>query len=95
MLVSRSKYNTVRDALLLLQFRYNALLKQWNDLVERINNKGGEAFLKGHPQSIVKNQFTRDELTQLIGLAHPDKHGGSKTAEEITKKLLEMRQSAK
>jgi hypothetical protein len=94
-LVSRSKYNTVRDALLLLQFRYNNLLKNWNDLVEKINQKGGEAFLKSQPQSLVKNPFTRDELMQLIALVHPDKHGGSKAAEELTKKLLDLRQSAK
>lgn len=35
--------------------------------------------------------FTDAELKQLIALCHPDKHGGSKAANEITAKLIRMR----
>jgi hypothetical protein len=94
-LVSKFKYNTVLQELAIVRMRYNALLQRWNDLVEKINLKGGESFLKSQPQSLVKNPFTRDELMQLIALVHPDKHGGNKAAEELTKKLLDLRQSAK
>ena len=36
-------------------------------------------------------QFSRQELTEMIKLCHPDKHGGSEAAGEITKRLLEVR----
>jgi len=38
-----------------------------------------------------KPQFSKAEIAQLIKLCHPDKHGGSEAAGEITKKLLLMR----
>jgi len=36
-------------------------------------------------------QFSRQEITEMIKLCHPDKHSGSETAGEITKRLLEVR----
>lgn len=35
--------------------------------------------------------FTKKEITDLIKLCHPDKHGGSETANTLTRKLLQMR----
>ena len=38
-----------------------------------------------------QDQFSQEELNTLITLCHPDKHAGSKRANEITSKLLSMR----
>lgn len=66
------------------------LAKQWNELVEKINAKGGEDFLNGNIKP-----FTEDELTKLIQLCHPDKHGGKSMAVEMTQKLLQMKKDIK
>ncbi len=63
-----------------------ATTNQWNALVQRINAKGGEQFLRGE-----STQFTREELTHLIKLCHPDKHGGSASSVAMTQKLLNLR----
>lgn len=39
--------------------------------------------------------FNEKELKQLVALCHPDKHGGSKVAEEMTRKLLALRTNEK
>lgn len=36
-------------------------------------------------------EFETDLLKRLLHLCHPDKHGGSKMATEVTAKLLKMR----
>lgn len=38
-----------------------------------------------------QGSFTPDEIKTLVRLCHPDKHNGSKAANEITQKLLAMR----
>lgn len=50
----------------------------------------GEKFevYKGLKQNTV---FTKNEIKTLIFLCHPDKHNGSKSANEITSKLLGAR----
>lgn len=47
------------------------------------------AFLNSKPL-----QFTDDEIKQMIVLCHPDKHGGSKSAHDITARLLSMRRKS-
>lgn len=76
---------------------YSSLINEWNALVRRINALGGEDFLReaergkrAAPPDDPKS-FSREELTKLVALCHPDRHGGCKKAEEMTKKLLEMR----
>lgn len=66
------------------------LVKKWNDLVDRVNARGGEDFLDSEPEQ----QFTGDELKVLISLCHPDKHGGKAIATEMTQKLIELRVSS-
>jgi hypothetical protein len=68
--------------------RYDQLIDKWNKLVARVNARGGESFLSGET---APRQFTKDELRQLIALCHPDKHGGSQAANDITAKLLSLR----
>jgi hypothetical protein len=71
--------------------KHNAMVKKWNELVEKINARGGEDFLEGKVQS----QFSADELTRLIQLCHPDKHDGKSMAVELTQKLIQMKESLK
>ena len=89
MFVRRKHHVAVCAELLALRLRHAALLHQWNGLVEFINSRGGERFLTGtaHAAPI----FTEDELTALVTLCHPDKHGGSKQSETMTIKLLAIR----
>jgi hypothetical protein len=66
----------------------------WNELVERINAKGGEDFLDNavlNPPS----QFTQEDVNRLIRLCHPDRHNNSDVSNEITKKLLQLRDTLK
>jgi hypothetical protein len=72
--------------------RHNAKVRQWNDLVARINALGGEQFLRGGERQVAA-QFTADELRSLIQLCHPDKHAGKPIATEMTTKLLAMREA--
>lgn len=67
-----------------------SLRRKWNDLVDQINQKGGEDFLK---RATIggKQQFSQDDIFNLIKLCHPDKHGNSELANEMTKKLFAMR----
>lgn len=93
MFVSKSKYNELKDkyhkTLLELSQAQNKIFSitfKWNELVDKINAKGGTAFLDTEYL-----QFTKEEIRILIKFCHPDKHGGSKEAGEITARLLKMR----
>lgn len=76
-----------------LQSQYSQLLAQWNFLVDLINQKGGQTFLDHGRiwREPPKEKFSKAEIALLIKFCHPDKHGGDKDANEITKKLLLMR----
>ena len=66
------------------------LRRRWNGMVDKINAKGGEAFLDQNGSC----QFSPEEIKSLIILCHPDKHNGGQTsviATKITQKLLKMR----
>lgn len=83
--------------LIMWQRGYADLLAKWNDLVNQINAKGGEDFLRrGKVPSRVPSrpsQLTLDDVHRLIQLVHPDKHGGKPAATEMTAKLLKLRES--
>lgn len=80
----QANYNTVK---------YNILLKEYNDLVRQINEKGGQAFLKHgsiygrQPEVKTVKQFTDEELKQLLRLVHPDKHNGRDVATKMFQKI--------
>jgi hypothetical protein len=61
--------------------RYNRMVKEHNEMVDEFAYGGGGS-----------NPFTPEELKILIGLCHPDKHGGKESANKMTQKLLAMRQ---
>lgn len=66
----------------------------WNELVDRINQKGGEDFLE-HGSLNPASQFNPEDVNRLIRLCHPDKHNNSDVANEITKKLLKLKETLK
>jgi hypothetical protein len=71
---------------------YTDLQRKWNDLVERVNEKGGEAFLeRGVLPDDAPPQFTPEEIRNLIFLCHPDRHNGKAIAVQMTQKLLKLR----
>lgn len=92
MIVLRSTYTALRDEHDILRLKYDALLTQWNGLVDVINRKGGKDFLtKG---TIVNKQLlTKDDIKRLLPLVHPDKHDGKPAAVEMTQKLLALREA--
>lgn len=96
MFVSRAKYNKVvhenmqlRLEIISVSLDLDILRNKWNSLVDKLNRKGGQDFIDN--AELGKKVFTKEEIEVLISLCHPDKHCGSKKAEEITKKLLSMR----
>lgn len=72
---------------------YKQLLNDYNKLVKRINEKGGEQFLQHATIQPAGIQLSKEDLRSLIQLCHPDKHGGKKSAVEMTKKLNIIRDS--
>ena len=72
-----------------LKLQYSALLRNYNLLVDAIKE------MTSKKSTETNLHFTQEELKKLITLCHPDKHGGSKIAEEMTAKLLEMRSRVK
>lgn len=87
MIVLRSTYDRLNLEFFGLQYKYAALLAQWNSLVEEINNKGGKTFLKG----TTTRQLSNEDIKRLLMLVHPDKHDGKPVAVEMTQKLLSLR----
>jgi len=89
MLVLRSTYNSLHVEHCLLQMKYDKLLAQWNELVGQINAKGGRDFLDGSGFP----RLSKDDITRLLQLCHPDKHGGKPQAVDMTQKLLRLREA--
>lgn len=87
---ANEEYDNVVGSLL-YRSRYEQLLKQYNDLIKRVNQKGGDQFLKYGSIQPQGAQISQDEIKTLIQLCHPDKHNGKESAVEITKKLLSLR----
>lgn len=85
MWVPTSKYNHACQVAKSWHDAYHNLLAEYNKLVELINAKGGEAFLNS------SSQFTPEQIDRLIRLCHPDKHGNSEAANEMTAALLKIR----
>ena len=88
MLVFESTYNLEVLERRTAQHQYAQMLAKYNELVKRINRHGGEDLFRGKPES---NQFSKEEINKMIALCHPDKHNGKKTANDITRRLLEFR----
>ena len=85
-LFSPTKKTRLREKLENVKAEYNELLGRYNRLVTMINTKGGMSFLDGNT-----SQFSSSEIKNLVKLCHPDKHGGSILAKDMTARLLELR----
>ena len=70
-----------------LEWKHAGLVRQYNQMVKEHNEMVDEFAYGGGG-----NPFTPEELKVLIGLCHPDKHGGKESANKMTQKLLSMRQ---
>lgn len=92
MFVSQRKYDDMVQRAIKAEASFYALKEQWNELVGRINAKGGAKFLRSATIQPV-SQFTEAELTKLVLLCHPDKHEGKPMATEITQRLLAIKQN--
>lgn len=99
--LDEAESNVARATMMMMQYlaeyqrykqKYQNLLKEWNELVERINKHGGDAiFHKARPN----NQLDAAEIDKLINLCHPDKHNGKPMATEMTQKLLQLKKALK
>lgn len=88
MFVLASKYQALEARLARTEAARRKLQAEWNALVDEINAKGGRAFLDG---TLNEPRLSRGDIGRLILLCHPDKHGGKQMAEDMTKKLLALR----
>ena len=93
MFVSKAKYTeeqirriTSEIQYLELRVKWNTLVDKHNTLIDHVNSQGGEAFLNGKAAS-----FTKEEVNTLLRLCHPDKHKGKKSANDITTRLIMVR----
>jgi hypothetical protein len=84
----KKELGEIRQVALHLKGKYEALIKDWNSLVRRINANGGESILSGSKPS---DQLSSDDIKKLLMLIHPDKHGGKPMAQEMTAKILQIR----
>lgn len=87
MFVTRKKYEALRFDLTLEQLK-NASLQMQLNLYMRLHMSANK------PAPSPKVPFSKDELRTLIQLCHPDKHGGKKTASDITQKLIKLRDAS-
>lgn len=86
MFVRQSKYDAAQTLLAAWQHAYNEKVREWNNLVAKINAKGGMEFLNNATLK-GSSQFTEDELKTLRRLCHPDKHDSSKSSNELSAKI--------
>lgn len=94
------KLRSAYDKLLVDQFSlsitHEKLMREYNNLVKTINEKGGQKFLDNATVGSASiNGIDADDIKKIILLCHPDKHDGKKIAIDITKKLLSIRNSVK
>lgn len=68
--------------------KYRRLLRDWNNLVDRVNAIGGEKALSGNVNTL---NMSEDDIKRLLQLCHPDRHRNSDLSVEMTQKLLQLR----
>ena len=85
MFVSKSTYNMLRGQYVALQSLYALLLKEHNELIEQVNDNGGQYFLD-HGIAL-----SEKDIKKMLRLVHPDKHNGSEIATQVTQMLLKLK----
>ena len=91
MFIRRSTYDKLNTDLYCEKIKRSIAVEEYNALVKRINEHGGEVLFCNR----VNSQFNDVEINQLLRLCHPDRHANSKTATEMTQKLLSIREHQK
>jgi hypothetical protein len=91
MLTSSAKYDRLRAEHSALIAAFKGLLEEWNKLVGRINNLGGERFLVSARIVHGDPSLSDDDPRKLLLLCHPDRHDGKQMAVEMTQKLLAIK----
>lgn len=76
-------------ALLRLQEKYRSSQERHAALEGRYKRVRAKA--KQLMQAAASGDLTQERITQLIRLCHPDKHGNSRAATDVTQWLLSMR----
>lgn len=73
---------------------YNKADRESRDYIQRWSrayyNKGVEDGIAAHREKTTQS-LSKDMVNHLIVLCHPDKHNGSRLANEVTKWLLSIR----
>lgn len=98
MLVTKNYHNRVVDVLKARvkelediekanYLRGQKLTNQYNDLARQFNTL--RALVDSG--AMLKPEFTPTEIESLVRLCHPDKHNGSASANNMTAKLLTLR----
>lgn len=87
MLVTKAKHDRLMGgwarAYSELVDKYSALVDKWNAVITKVND--------GRLVPPQKATFTADEIDTLIRLCHPDRHNGSRAANDMTAKLMSLR----
>lgn len=91
MFVGRAKYDRAVQQGAAALAKYLNLVREWNDLVDLIEDLGGLKRIREAVNS-PPQQFTDDDIRRLLQLCHPDKHSNSSLAQDMTRKLLAARQ---
>lgn len=91
MFVLESTYKKLQERYRTLDRFNDDLLERWNQVVRKINAKGGDAFLENGSLA-APNPFSQEDIRRLISLCHPDKHDGKQIAVEMTQKLLSLKE---
>lgn len=93
MFVLKSKY---KAALAEAEFRLKLAHISRRSSLELVERLTRENYLLAQKagSNVATQQFTREEIETLIRLCHPDKHGGSARANDMTVRLLAMRKEA-
>lgn len=93
MFVSQSTYEYEVRKRIKAEAEFSEVLGMYNSLIRRINRLGGEDFLRDATvnKASASKQFDKSELRVLISLCHPDKHGGKPSANDMTQRLIILR----
>jgi len=77
----KSFYNKLKET----EGKYRRLFDKWDNLVDVLNEKGGQKFLD---HAVILDE---DLLRKMIQLCHPDKHQGKQSAVEVTQFLNKLK----
>jgi hypothetical protein len=75
------------------KFEYSKVLRQLYDV--KFEVRALHARIASMNSQNKSTQFSAEEISKLIMLCHPDKHNGKAMANELTSKLIKLREASK